>query len=331
MNQKLLLILLIQFAIFVGTYAKEDIEPSLGYTVYVNDESIHLTDEDTVKLKGQFLDPVIRVVKDNERTFNYGGVSFCYPAYFSFEADINKSEYKNWTLSGNDVKIVVFSFEAKLTPDDLISSYKDKFGKDAKTSNTRKKLGGISYEGKRIEVKIADAGFIQEAFLISQERNSKILVIQDSIEEDKQSMDETNLVNSLLDKTFRDIRSSINTEKKVETKDLKEKDTYWQTEVENRINDLESRVLALESKPPTTENVVHQQINFSDKWKDISLWRYHLQKGMKKDAVVKLLGEPDKVEVYNLSGDVWHYGYPSGGDVNFDTNGKLKSWSEPHL
>jgi hypothetical protein len=50
---------------------------------------------------------------------------------------------------------------------------------------------------------------------------------------------------------------------------------------------------------------------------------------MTKDEVRKLMGEPDKINVYSLIGEVWHYGYPGGGIINFSKDGLVESWSEP--
>jgi hypothetical protein len=62
-------------------------------------------------------------------------------------------------------------------------------------------------------------------------------------------------------------------------------------------------------------------------WTDRANWR-NLKKGMTKDEVRTLLGEPGKVDVY-LSFEVWHYDYPSRGSVHFSKDGKVESWSEP--
>jgi hypothetical protein len=53
-------------------------------------------------------------------------------------------------------------------------------------------------------------------------------------------------------------------------------------------------------------------------------WR-KLQRGMSKDDVKKLIGEPGKVSVAKYY-EFWYYG---GGSVTFDSKGRLDSWNEP--
>jgi hypothetical protein len=63
------------------------------------------------------------------------------------------------------------------------------------------------------------------------------------------------------------------------------------------------------------------------RWKDVSLWR-GLGHGMSKGEVEKILGSPEKVNDLGFQ-VTWYYGYPEGGKVDFDRDGKLESWSEP--
>ncbi len=81
----------------------------------------------------------------------------------------------------------------------------------------------------------------------------------------------------------------------------------------------------IDSKPTSSRVVI------TGKWKDISLWRRSLAKGMTHEQVRSTFGEPDKIDSYSMIGDVWHYGYPVGGRIDFGKNGFVSSWSEPHL
>lgn len=60
-------------------------------------------------------------------------------------------------------------------------------------------------------------------------------------------------------------------------------------------------------------------------WTDKQNWR-RLQKGMTKDAVTRILGEPERIN-RGIAYEFWYY--PRGGDITFDDNGRLMSWSEP--
>ena len=65
--------------------------------------------------------------------------------------------------------------------------------------------------------------------------------------------------------------------------------------------------------------------------KDRSQWR-KLHRGMVKDDVRKLLGEPDRISVSRFS-ESWYYSGGntnfSGGSVTFDGKGRVDFWSEP--
>ena len=60
-------------------------------------------------------------------------------------------------------------------------------------------------------------------------------------------------------------------------------------------------------------------------WKDKQNWR-RLQRGMSRDAVVRILGDPETIRKYS-SFETWHY--PLGGHVSFDEAGRITSWFEP--
>jgi hypothetical protein len=57
---------------------------------------------------------------------------------------------------------------------------------------------------------------------------------------------------------------------------------------------------------------------------DKGQWR-KLQRGMSKDDVKKLLGEPGKISVSKYY-EFWYY---AGGSATFDSKGRLDSWNEP--
>ncbi len=63
------------------------------------------------------------------------------------------------------------------------------------------------------------------------------------------------------------------------------------------------------------------------KWEDKQNWR-RLRSGMVKDEVILLLGEPDKIDKYS-SFEVWSYGYPGGGTVEYSSQGRVDGWREP--
>jgi hypothetical protein len=108
----------------------------------------------------------------------------------------------------------------------------------------------------------------------------------------------------------------------------------WKKTLEERVIVLERRVDSLES---TLANLTKNQIESKSAqlseqgtlWKNLSNWRARLRKGLTRDEVRKFMGESDKIDVYSLIGNVWHYGYPGGGRIKFSEQGLVDSWSEP--
>ncbi|MCX6640426.1 MAG: hypothetical protein NTW14_08105 [bacterium] len=94
--------------------------------------------------------------------------------------------------------------------------------------------------------------------------------------------------------------------------------------LEQQINDLKAQIGNMAERKTSPNNPTHRGI-----WKNQANWRYELKKGMTKQEVLALMGEPDKVDVYSLIGDKWHYGYPSGGTISFSASGYVDMWSEP--
>ncbi len=50
---------------------------------------------------------------------------------------------------------------------------------------------------------------------------------------------------------------------------------------------------------------------------------------MTKAEVRSLLGEPGSIANFGMAGDVWYYPDTAGGEVSFDSDGHVETWSEP--
>ena len=90
---------------------------------------------------------------------------------------------------------------------------------------------------------------------------------------------------------------------------------------------LEDTIRVLERRVAALEDQLHEQAPAGVASGKVN-WR-KLQKGMSESDVEQLLGSPSKVDVYG-SFTLWHYGYPLGGQVQFDPNTRgVTSWHEP--
>jgi hypothetical protein len=89
------------------------------------------------------------------------------------------------------------------------------------------------------------------------------------------------------------------------------------------VADLQSRLSKLEA--PTTRNTpTVAPENNAQGWKDKANWRNKLSKGMSKDAVIQLFGEPRSISTAN---DLQMFFYGSGYVAIDDKRGVI-SWAE---
>jgi TolA-binding protein len=101
-----------------------------------------------------------------------------------------------------------------------------------------------------------------------------------------------------------------------------------QSSVDARMQKLEETIRALERRVAELETELREQKKHAPVPNDKVSWR-KLQKGMSEGDVEKLLGSPEKIDVFG-SFTLWHYNYPGGGQVQFDgRNRTVSSWHEP--
>jgi len=178
----------------------ETTEPKLGFTVRIGESEVHLSEGDQLPAKGTFTDPSVSVTVDPERVFTHAGMSFSYPRHFAFEADLSDAASHSWTLSGNDVKIMIFRFATELSVDAFVKELTDGFGSKSTISPVLIELGPRQYAGRRIRAVLATHEFTQDVFALpSVKGRARILVVQDDASGNKPESQPTR---ALLAKTF---------------------------------------------------------------------------------------------------------------------------------
>jgi hypothetical protein len=101
-----------------------------------------------------------------------------------------------------------------------------------------------------------------------------------------------------------------------------------QSSVESRVQKLEETIRVLDRRVFDLEVQLREQSAPVSVASDRVTWR-KLQKGMSEGDVEKLLGSPSKVDAFS-SFTLWHYGYPVGGQVQFDGSScTVNAWHEP--
>ena len=101
-----------------------------------------------------------------------------------------------------------------------------------------------------------------------------------------------------------------------------------QSSVDSRVQKLEETIRALELRVTVLEEQLRERQASNTVASDKVNWR-KLKKGMSESDVEKLLGSPSKVDAFGPF-TIWHYGFPSGGQVQFDGDSRtVTGWHEP--
>ena len=99
---------------------------------------------------------------------------------------------------------------------------------------------------------------------------------------------------------------------------------------DERIRLLEAQILQLNGRVSALEGMLNQAkanqqpIVTGEGWKSRANWR-KLRKGLSKDDVRALLGEPEHID----GGSFTHWRYPRRGEVTFWRGAGVDNWTEP--
>ena len=195
------------FALFalstLALSADEQMEPPLRYTLMIGKHSHEIFEGQPIEIGDVRPNEKAVLTVDDYRIFPHQGLKFRYPRYFSFEANLKKPSALNWTLSGNDCKIMLFAFSDKIAPQEFAESFAGKFGKDTNISKVDVRLGTNTYTGVKVDATIAGNRMMMDILpLPAASANSKLLVIQDSVADGGMHSDEYTKLRSVLEESF---------------------------------------------------------------------------------------------------------------------------------
>lgn len=108
---------------------------------------------------------------------------------------------------------------------------------------------------------------------------------------------------------------------------LASSELFAQSTVDSRLQKLEETIRVLERRVASLEDQLREQNASVPVAAGNVNWR-KLHQGMSERDVEQLLGSPSKVDAFG-SFTVWHYGYPSGGQVQFNAKHTVEGWHEP--
>jgi hypothetical protein len=160
--------------------APEAREPKLSFDVGMGTTRVRLIEGEGAIVPGNFQNPTLSITVEPQRTFSYAGLRFDYPRSFTFEADLEATT-SSWTLSGNDLKLMVFRFDERLTIEDYVKGLVERFGANTTTRPLQLRLGGVDYTGARLDVRLVQTDLTHEVVeLPPYDGKYRILSIQDT-------------------------------------------------------------------------------------------------------------------------------------------------------
>lgn len=189
--------------------ADDSVEPSRTFYLEMAGAKHKLLLNQAVKIAGTHTNPTVILKASPIRTFPYGGISFNYPAHFSWEADLSGPQEKLWTLSGNSTTLMMFILPTTPTVDEYAQAMAHQFGVDtALIRDITRKLGAKTYGGKRLMVSMAGAFLAMEIFTLPAKTGSRIMVFQDTTLDGKALSPEAKEVFNILAASFKDTASA---------------------------------------------------------------------------------------------------------------------------
>jgi len=186
--------------------AREAQEPPVRYSLTVGDKTLKLTEGQSVDLDGSFTNPKVTLRAEPTRTFSLHGITFDYPRGYTFEADLSEPAAKTWTLSGPSCVLMVFVMQEKLTAATFADALINRYGKQScriTNPNAELNLGKHKCPGVAVKLNIAGQLLAQEIYLVeSHGRETKLLVIQDSLGEQDKPTQERQMTVEIVAKSF---------------------------------------------------------------------------------------------------------------------------------
>ena len=184
--------------------ADDTTEPPLSYILEVDGQKFLLNADKTVILKGKFDNPKVTLRPSETRRFEHEGIAFDYPANFTFEADLDEPGIRTWTMSGNNVTLMLFDFEEAVKPAELIASTAETLNTDVdRMDPVTLKLGSLNSEGHTAQLKVGEVALTYTVVALpSNEGKSRLFIVQDLPKDDGQPSDEKTAILGTLEKSF---------------------------------------------------------------------------------------------------------------------------------
>ncbi len=184
--------------------ADDTTEPPVTYTLEVNGQKYLLSADKTVILKGSFQNPKVTLRASSTRRFVHDGIAFDYPANFTFEADLSDPGIRTWTMSGNNVTLMLFDFDEPVKPTELIASTAESLKTNVdRMESTSLKLGTLNAKGQSALLKVGDVALSYTVLAMpAAAGKSRLLIVQDLPQDNGQPSNERTDILKMLGDSF---------------------------------------------------------------------------------------------------------------------------------
>lgn len=183
----------------------ESQEPPQSFVLAIDGDSVRLIEGEPARLDGTFTNPELTLTAEPHRIFPYGGVRFSYPRTFTFEADLD-NDYREWTLSGNNLKIMYFKFAANQTTADFADGLMEQFGRRncrITDAQARISFGDHTLSGTSLHATVAGHSLMIDVYQVPSEAGwTRLLVLQDNPNEAGERSSEGEAAIKLIQETF---------------------------------------------------------------------------------------------------------------------------------
>lgn len=185
------------------TIAGKEKEPPLQLRIEIDGKTWSAQEGEPLVIPGTLTDPKIRISVEPYRKFSAAGLSFSYPASFAFEDDLEGESFKQWSLDGSNVVIMVQAYATDVALNDFVESVVEEFGKDNCTTSAHEDdLVADSRTMIRLRLRVLGQVLAYDIHRVESRNGTRFLVIQDVLGDAGKPSEEAGRVRAMIKKTL---------------------------------------------------------------------------------------------------------------------------------
>lgn len=156
------------------------IEPKANYEININGKMYKAIEGESITIDANLVKPIITINQSELKRFDFSSIAFDYPKHMAYEFEQDFG-YKNWTLTGNNIVILIFEMDVETTLTSLVNEMVKKFGKkNCSVEDFEKELGNKLCKGKQLTVTMAGQKLIMDCYeVVLNDYKSRFVYFQD--------------------------------------------------------------------------------------------------------------------------------------------------------